>query len=117
MRSPRASTPVSPASSPTPAARGRCSALALERPAPSGYRRPPMILARPLVFSPLAGAATLPEALEDVTQAGPLPPAYPRRGHAEGRARHQGGGGGGELVAAPTRALHWLGRPLFSHAS
>src|SRR5437899_2672612 len=55
---------------------------------------PAMILARPPAATPLAGADSLPAALEDVTQAGGVAREYLGRVRAALRARHEAGAGG-----------------------
>ena len=76
-----------------------------------------MMLARPPASVPLASAGSLPEALEDVAQAGRVAREYLGRIHAEVRARHEAGAGGLELVAVYTEAVDRLVRFLFANAS
>src|SRR5438132_13806329 len=78
---------------------------------------PAMILARPPAATPLAGADSLPAALEDVTQAGGVAREYLGRVRASLRARHEAGAGGLELVAVYTDAVDPLVRFLFACAS
>src|SRR5207249_184771 len=76
-----------------------------------------MILSRPPVSLPLVSAGSLPEALEDVAQAGLVAREYFGRVQAEVRARHEAGAGGLELVAVYTDAVDRLVRFLFASAS
>ena len=76
-----------------------------------------MILARPPAATPLAGADSLPAALEDVTQAGGVAREYLGRVRASLRARHEAGAGGLELVAVYADAVDHLVRFLFASAS
>ncbi|TMB03887.1 MAG: hypothetical protein E6J57_02625, partial [Deltaproteobacteria bacterium] len=78
---------------------------------------PAMILARPPAATPLAGADSLPAALEDVTQAGGVAREYLGRVRASLRARHEAGAGGLELVAVYADAVDHLVRFLFASAS
>src|SRR5207249_8619717 len=78
---------------------------------------PAMILARPPVATPLAGAGSLPEALGDVAQAGRVAREYLGRVRASVRTRHEAGAGGLELVAVYTDAVDRLVRFLFTSAT